>query len=115
MTDNQIERIAKNLGVSLDEAREIAESDRRIDKGENPFPLSPEQEKASKKARSVAKSPTAYSFTKRERKADNLKAEILQDLMVGIIADITIINPEREFEFMVDGRKFKVVLSCPRK
>lgn len=112
---NQIENLVRVLGISVDEAKEIVEADHRIDKGENPFPLSPEQEKASKKARSVAKSPTTYSFTKRERKADNLKAEILQNLMVGIIADITVINPEREFEFVVDGRKFKVVLSCPRK
>lgn len=114
MADNQIERIAKNLGVSLDEAREIAECDYRIDHDEKLFELTPEQQKASKKARSVAKSPTAYNFTKRERKADEAKAEILQQLINGLNAEVTIINPEREFTFSVNGRKYKVVLSCPR-
>ena len=120
MADNQIERIAKNLGVSLDEAREIAECDRRIDKGENPFPLSPEQEKASKKARSVAKSPTAYNFTKRERKADEDKRyliEVFEKLLAEQVKadEIEIVNPEREIVFKVNDRKYKIVLSCPRK
>ena len=114
MADNQIERIAKHLGVSLDEAKEIAESDRRIDQGEKLFELTPEQQKASKKARSVGKAPTAYNFTKRERKADEAKAEILQQLISGLQAEVEITNPEREFVFSVDGRKYKVVLSCPR-
>lgn len=114
MADNQIERIAKHLGVSLDEAKEIAESDRRIDNNEKLFELTPEQQKASKKARSVGRTPTAYNFTKRERKTDEAKAEILQQLISGLQAEVEIINPEREFTFAVGGRKYKVVLSCPR-
>lgn len=122
---NQIENLVRVLGVSVDEAKEIVEADHRIDKGENPFPLSPEQEKASKKARSVAKSPTAYNFTKRERKADEDK-RFLIDSIVWLLTEeescgdhihateIDVINPEREVEFVYNNRKFKIVLSCPR-
>ena len=67
--NNQIENLMRSLGCTVEEAKDIIETDKRIDKGEKLFSLTPEQEKASKKARSVAKSPTAYNFTKRERKA----------------------------------------------
>lgn len=114
MNDKIIKNLCECLGVSVDEAREIAEADYRIDKGEKLFELTPEQQKASKAARTVPRAPTAYKFNKRERKTDTLKADLLQALMVGIVADVKIINPEREFEFEVENRKFRVVLSCPR-
>lgn len=124
---NQIENLVRVLGVSVDEAKEIVEADRRIDKGEKLFELTPEQEKASKKARSVARQPTAYKFNKRERKADNDK-RFLVDCLVWLLTeeeentgdhiratDINVINPEREVEFVYNDRKYKIVLSCPRK
>lgn len=116
---NQIENLVRVLGVSVDEAKEIVEADHCIDKGENPFPLSPEQEKASKKARSVTKSPTAYNFTKRERKADEDKRFLIEAfeklLAEQVKADeIEIVNPEREIVFKANDRKYKIVLSCPR-
>lgn len=124
--DEIIANLCARLGVSADEAREIAEADRRIDKGEKLFELTPEQQKASKSARIVPRAPTAYNFSKRERKADNDK-RFLIDCLVWLLTEetencgdhirateIQVVNPEREVEFVYNNRKFKIVLSCPR-
>jgi hypothetical protein len=61
---------------------------------------------------------TAYKFDKRERKQDNTKRELIQKfetLLAGMSAEcITVLNPEREIEFKLDGKKYKITLSCPR-
>lgn len=117
--NKQIENLVRSLGCTVEEAKDIIETDKRIDKGEKLFALSPEQEKASKKARSVARQPTAYNFTKRERKADEDKRYLIEAfeklLAEQVKADeIEIVNPEREIVFVVNDRKYKIVLSCPR-
>ena len=117
--NKQIENLVRSLGCTVEEAKDILETDKRIDKGEKLFSLTPEQEKASKKVRSVAKSPTAYNFTKRERKADEDKRyliEVFEKLLVEQVKadDIKIVNPEREIVFVANDRKYKIVLSCPR-
>jgi hypothetical protein len=117
--DKQIENLMRSLGCTVEEAKDIVEADKRIDKGEKLFSLTPEQEKASKKARSVAKSPTAYNFTKRERKADEEKRyliEAIETLLAEQVKadEIEIVNPEREIVFKMNDRKYKIVLSCPR-
>lgn len=117
--DKQIENLVRSLGCTVEEAKDIIEADKRIDKGEKLFALSPEQEKASKKARSVAKSPTAYNFTKRERKADEDKRYLIEAFEMLLAEqikanEIEIVNPEREIVFKVNDRKYKIVLSCPR-
>ena len=119
MNDKIIKNLVRSLGCTVEEAKDIVEADKRIDKGEKLFSLTPEQEKASKKARSVAKSPTAYNFTKRERKADEDKrylVEAFDKLLAEQVKadDIEIVNPEREIVFAVNDRKYKIVLSCPR-
>lgn len=117
--NKQIESLVRSLGCTVEEAKDIIEADKRIDKGEKLFTLSPEQEKASKKARSVARQPTAYSFTKRERKADEEKrflVEAFETLLAEQVKvdEIEIVNPEREIVFKMNDRKYKIVLSCPR-
>ena len=44
----EIDRLIKNLGVSAEEAKEILEMDKEIDRGADPFPLTPEQKKVAK-------------------------------------------------------------------
>ena len=114
----QIKQLMTTLNISEEEALDIIECDKRIDKGEKLFSLSKESEKASKKMRQVAKSPTVYSFSKRERKADNDK-RILINHFVNLLKDInaqeiTVVNQEREITFSLANKKFKIVLSCPR-
>ena len=65
----EVQKIMKALGLTEQEAKEMLEADRKIDKGEKLFELTPEQEKASKKARSTGtKKPTVYNFDTAKKK-----------------------------------------------
>ena len=113
----KVEQLMEILKCSEAEALDIIKSDDAIDKGANPFPLSADQEKASKKARAVPRGVGVYKFDKKERKADFDKSKLIADLLDGIpyAEDVEITNREREFLFTYNGRKFKVTLSAPRK
>lgn len=121
----QMVRIMKGLQCSAKEAREILIADKEIDRGANPFPLSAEQEKASKDARQADRKPTIYKLDntngKRSKKADPVKAQIIHELIDAICAlgvdffeEMEVTNPEREFLFHYKGTKYKIVLSAPR-
>lgn len=121
--DRQIEAM-KKMGMTDDEIAEVLDADLRIDRGEKLFQLTPEQEKASKQARQVAKAPTVYQLDnkngKRSKKEDNDKAHLMKIIETAIgynpeCESYTVTNPEREMEFIYNGRKFKIVLSAPRK
>ena len=114
----RVTELARILDITPDEVIEMLNDDERIDKGEKLFELTPEQEKASKKARQVARG-TSTTSTKREKKSDTDKAfliglfeEKLNEF--GDVTDLVIVNPERELTFTLNNRKFKVVLSAPR-
>lgn len=115
--DNLI-KLMKILGVSEEEAREIQKTDREIDRGANPFPLTPAEEKASKEARITAGDKTKRKATERPKKMDADKRAILNAINEAIcgIADKTseITNPEKEIIFYYNSRKFKITLSAPR-
>lgn len=125
--DNETEKlIAKHMNllkISRDEAIQLIEDDKRIDKGEKLFSLTPEQEKASKKARSAGRKPktTVYKFdTTKRKKPENKNKSDLISVMTGALTEygaenLELINPEREFTFTMDGTKYKIVLSLPRK
>ena len=117
MDKDRIDLLMKNLGITESEAIEVLEADQQIDKGEKLFELTAEQSKASKKARSVARTPTAYNFTKRERKADDSKRELIDLLVESLtpkVNNLDVVNAERELTFIYNDRKFKIVLSAPR-
>lgn len=102
------------------EALKVYEADREIDKGAKLFELSAEEKKASKQARQAPRKPTAYNFdtSKRQRKADNEKSEVIQILVDALQnngADmVEVTNAEREFTFVFKNRKLKITLSAPR-
>lgn len=116
----EIEKLMKNLDLTREEAQALLEEDKKIDRMTSMKKinndLTDEQKKASKKARSVDRKPKAQ--TKREKKVNNEKIEIINALVssLGEIAtEINIINNEREIEFFSNEKKYKIVLSCPRK
>lgn len=125
--DNETEKlIAKHMNllkISREEAIQLIEDDKRIDKGEKLFILTPEQEKASKKARSAGRKPktTVYKFdTTKRKKPENKNKSDLISVITGALTEhgaenLELINPEREFTFTMDGTKYKIVLSLPRK
>ena len=111
----QIEKLMSALGCTEQEAVEIIEYDKAIDRGADPFPLSAEQKKAEKQMRQADRKPTVYKFEQRTRKADNVKAEIMRKLLDCFDEyNPQVINAEREFTFTYADRKFKIVLSAPR-
>ena len=109
------------LGISQEEAEQLVTDDEAIDKGAKLFELSAEQEKASKKARAIGTktTTTTKTTTKRERKADNDKAMLIDEIKQAIegldcVEGVEVTNAEREMIFFCNDRKFKIVLSAPR-
>jgi hypothetical protein len=117
MDKDRIDLLMKNLGITESEAIEVLEADQQIDKGEKLFELTTEESKASKQARIVPRTPTAYNFTERERKADDSKRELIDLLVESLtpkVNNLDVVNAERELTFIYNDRKFKIVLSAPR-
>lgn len=120
--ERQKKKIAlMNLGMSAEEAEEVLTADDEIDKGKKLFELSAEGKEAEKKYKNcgtrTVKSPYGQTVQK-EKKVDADK-RFLIDILTEIAQEncdkVEITNAEREFEIHYNNRKFKVVLSCPRK
>lgn len=104
------------MGYTEEEITDMLACDKAIDRGENLFSLSPDLEVGAKKARRADRTDTPKQAV-RERKEDTDKQTLINALTASLEClcnDIEIVNPEREFLFTFDGRKFKVVLSAPR-
>ena len=116
--ENKIKSLMENLGCDYETAKQVVLDDERIDKGEKLFEQTAEQKANSKKYRQGDRKPTVYKLDKRERKADADKRQLIALLCasVGEVADNepTVTNIERQIDFEFRGRKFRVVLSCPR-
>ena len=115
------EQTLRKMGLTDAEIKQVLADDKRIDKGENLFPLTAEQEKASRQARQADRTPTVYKLDntdgKRSKKEDADKATLMNALFTAILPicdSYEVANAEREFSFMYHNRKFKVVLSAPR-
>ena len=113
--EEKIQKLMKSLNISREEAIEVIEEDKRIDRGEKLYELDPELEKGAKKARQADRKANT---TKREKKPKPEKAEICSAMMDGLrelgVEDFQITNEEREFIFFRNGTKYKVTLACPR-
>ena len=113
--EQQIAKLMKSLGISREEAIELMEEDKRIDRGEKLYELAPELQAGAKKARQADRKKTEV---KRDKKAKPEKAEICSAMMDGLrelgVEEFEITNAEREFIFHKDGVKYKVTLACPR-
>lgn len=116
----EVQKIMKALGLTEQEAKEMLEADRKIDKGEKLFELTPEQEKASKKARSTGtKKPTVYNFdtAKKKRKECPDKQHLVNLLAEALGTEcqkIEITNKERELTFEFNGTGYRLTLAVPR-
>ena len=114
----KIEKLIDNLQCSYEEALDIIQKDKEIDRGKNPFPLSEKQEKESKEARlvkgDVKGDVKPRAKPNRIKKVNNEKLELMKQITGGF-DDVIFINPEREATFVYNETKYKVVLSIPRK
>lgn len=119
--DEKIAKMMRLLDISEEEAVAMLEEDKRIDRGEKLYELPPELAGGAKKARQAPrKQPTAP--VKREKKADADKKHLMNAIKNAIehtindpdTADFKFVNDERECLFIYNGKKYKIVLSCPR-
>ena len=104
------------LGMTEAEAEQVLQDDEQIDQGAKLFELTDEQKEASKKARSTGTRKSGQ--TTRTRKEDTQKRELIKlfaDTLKFTLLDYEITNPERQIDFTYCGRKFRIILSAPRK
>ena len=110
------EQALKNLGLTDEEIAEVLKADKEIDKGKKLFELPKELEQGAKKAR-MSGNCNGYTKTAKEKKIDEDKTFLMETLelaLTGFVDNEKIVNPEREMTFEYKGKKYKIVLSCPR-
>ncbi len=117
-------RIKSGLHCSDEEARDIMEYDKKVERGEKTeYDLTDEQKKiAAKYTRTgTRKAPTVYNFTQRKRKPNATKAGIIAELIEFLstnsqfsIEDLKAIKPERMIAFRVGENKFELTLTQKR-
>lgn len=114
--NEQIAKMMKALDITETEAKELLETDKRIDRGEELFELSKEQKKVAKKMKQADKKKSDTPV-KRERKPNETKRELIQMLAETLresSESLEITNIERQIDFLVAGTKYRIVLSAPR-
>ena len=117
--EKQIQAL-KNLGLTDEEVAKVLADDEKIDKGAKLFELPKELEQGAKKARNAGNCK-GYTKPKERTKAEDTDKRTLIKAILEAIKPLTdektvcINNVERELEFIRGGKKYKIVLSCPRK
>lgn len=119
--EDKIQHFMEKLEISREEAIQLIEDDKRIEKGEKMFELTAEQKKVEKKVRSTTgKKVDAYGKkSTREKKVNNDKLFLIETIQKALTENGCglgeVVNPEREFEFYFNEVKYKIVMSVPRK
>ena len=113
-------KLMTTLNISEEEAKQVMEDDKKIERGFDLFPLSPDQQKTAKKMARAGKMPTIYKFKTRSRKPNEKKKDLIK-LFAATLESVTspdlisISNDERQIDFEIDTIKYRIILSCPRK
>ena len=123
--ETQKEKLMRVLKCSAEEAEEIIQADKAIDRGERmPFDLSKEEEKAAIKYANTGerKKPTVYDFKPRERKANPTKGSIIAEIAKFLTENsenacenVEITNKERQIAFKIGENDYELTLVQKRK
>lgn len=112
----------KKLEISREEAIDIIESDKAIDKGKKLFELTDEQKKAEKKARITTGKSKVDAYGKKSERKKQVNTDKID--LIGVVGksleefgaeNFNYLNKEREIEFTYKNIKYKIVMSVPRK
>lgn len=128
MTD-EVRKLMNKLNISENEALEILADDEAIDKGEKLFELTPEQKKASKKARITTaiktekgkkKKVDAYGNETEVKKKENPELRFLIKIIADSLTHIEhdkmeVTNPEHTIHVRRNGVVYKINLSKTTK
>lgn len=125
MTDHEkrIALLVKNLGCSAEEAKDIIDTDKKIDKGERvDFDLSKEQEKEALKFANVKehkKKPMIPNLPKKEKKADTTKEGVIQQIYDFLVENgyqnCEITNKSKLIAFSIGDENYEFNLIRKRK
>lgn len=121
MAESQKEKLMRILGCSPEEADDIIETDKIIDKGgRTKYDLDPAKEK---EAKAFARTRTVYNFdtSNRKRKENPTKEGIIAELHKFLqenseyaIANAEITNKQGEISFSIGGISFSLKLTQHR-
>ena len=104
----------QTLGCTEEDIADVLKCDKEIDRGAKMFELAEELKPGAKKARRADRTDTPKQAV-RERKPNEDKQFLLEQLVNAIPTECEIVNPYLEFLFTYNGTKYKVILSAPRK
>lgn len=120
-----VEELMKILDCTEEEALDVIEQDKIIDKGGRTyFDFDKEKEKMAKKFANVEthKKPTVYKWDKRQRKENVTKREIISELYTFLteksennIENCKVTNAERQIFFKIGDKSFELTLVEKRK
>ena len=117
----------RKMGCTEEEIADMLKCDKEIDRGADLFPLAEELQAGAKKARRADRTdaPKKAERTRAEDKDKRRLIEYFRNALENevrvsetdfdcVATKVEIVSPEREFLFTYNGKKYKVVLSCPR-
>ena len=104
----------QKAGFTEEEIADVLKCDKAIDQGENLFPLDPTLEAGAKKARRADRTDTPKPKARVEDKDKQQLMRLFRLIATEYGTDLEIVNPEREFLFTYNGKRYKVVMSVPR-
>lgn len=128
MKDNAQIVALRKIGLTEEEIAEVIATDKAIDKGADPFPLTEEQKKVVKKmtnsdTKTKKTAPTVYKFEQKKTRKENatkggIIAEIAQFLSENSqfspnLVEIT--NKERQIAFRIGENDYELTLVQKRK
>ena len=120
--DEQIKKLMSALDCTEEEAKDIIESDYKIDHGERvSFDLTKEQEKEAKKFANVGrgkKVPTVYKFEQKKQKADPTKEDLIAFLAEKLkefgVNGLEITNKTKQIDFSFENDNYYISLTRKR-
>lgn len=127
VTETQVHKLMRILGISEEEALQVIADDKAIDRGERmSFDLPIELEKEAKKLANVTtrKTPTVYNFdtSKKKRKENPTKsgiiseiAKFLEEKSENACENVKITNAERQISFTIGENSYEFTLVQKRK
>lgn len=113
----------KSLDLTREEAIELIESDKEVDRMTSAkqwnSDLNDEQKKVLKESTGTGtKKKTSYKFDKKKRKSDSEKADFIQklyDFLKDSEENVEIVNTEREISLEIGENSYSLVLTKHRK
>ena len=124
--EKQIENLMKSLDLTREEAIELYNEDKEVDRmeiGAVDNDLTPEQKAAVKKYKNAAvktaKKPFVPDLKTRPRKENPTKRGIIKDIFETLeklgYENLNILKPEKEITFDMNGDNYSISLICHRK